>query len=200
MPVSSNLLNYTVRNNEFVDFLPLIKKKKLLHREKENLNDWVQSAKLLLNAIKNRGVTLEKVTKEIVKHQKNFFKKGINFFYPLTQKEIAKKTGFHESTISRCTTNKYIETPKGIYELKYFFSRGINSKNKTRLMSNKLVKNKILRLIKDESSNDIMSDKYIVFKLKKNGINIARRTVSKYRKLMNIPSSFKRKKESSKYF
>ncbi len=178
----------------------LIKKKKLLHREKENLNDWVQSAKLLLNAIKNRGVTLEKVTKEIVKHQKNFFKKGINFFYPLTQKEIAKKTGFHESTISRCTTNKYIETPKGIYELKYFFSRGINSKNKTRLMSNKLVKNKILRLIKDESSNDIMSDKYIVFKLKKNGINIARRTVSKYRKLMNIPSSFKRKKESSKYF
>ena len=67
-------------------------------------------------------------------------------------------------------------------------------------MSNKLVKNKILRLIKDESSNDIMSDKYIVFKLKKNGINIARRTVSKYRKLMNIPSSFKRKKESSKYF
>ena len=178
----------------------LIKKKKLLHREKENLNDWVQSAKLLLNAIKNRGVTLEKVTKEIVKHQKNFFKKGINFFYPLTQKEIAKKTGFHESTISRCTTNKYIETPKGIYELKYFFSRGIYSKNKTRLMSNKLVKNKILRLIKDESSNDIMSDKYIVFKLKKNGINIARRTVSKYRKLMNIPSSFKRKKESSKYF
>tara|TARA_Y100000590_G_C15680740_1_gene999684 strand:- start:407 stop:1762 length:1356 start_codon:yes stop_codon:yes gene_type:complete len=178
----------------------LIKKKKLLHREKENLNDWVQSAKLLLNAIKNRGVTLEKVTKEIVKHQKNFFKKGINFFYPLTQKEIAKKTGFHESTISRCTTNKYIETPKGIYELKYFFSRGINSKNKTRLMSNKLVKNKILKLIKDESSNDIMSDKYIVFKLKKNGINIARRTVSKYRKLMNIPSSFKRKKESSKYF
>ena len=171
----------------------LIKKKKLLHREKENLNDWVQSAKLLLNAIKNRGVTLEKVTKEIVKHQKNFFKKGINFFYPLTQKEIAKKTGFHESTISRCTTNKYIETPKGIYELKYFFSRGIYSKNKTRLMSNKLVKNKILRLIKDESSNDIMSDKYIVFKLKKNGINIARRTVSKYRKLMNIPSSFKRK-------
>ena len=178
----------------------LIKKKKLLHREKENLNDWVQSAKLLLNAIKNRGVTLEKVTKEIVKHQKNFFKKGINFFYPLTQKEIAKKTGFHESTISRCTTNKYIETPKRIYELKYFFSAGINSKDKARLLSNKLIKNKILRLIKDESSNDIMSDKYIVFKLKKNGINIARRTVSKYRKLMNIPSSFKRKKESSKYF
>ena len=168
--------------------------------KKKKLHDWVQSAKLLLNAIKNRGVTLEKVTKEIVKHQKNFFKKGINFFYPLTQKEIAKKTGFHESTISRCTTNKYIETPKGIYELKYFFYRGIYSKNKTRLMSNKLVKNKILRLIKDESSNDIMSDKYIVFKLKKNGINIARRTVSKYRKLMNIPSSFKRKKESSKYF
>ena len=177
-----------------------IKKKKLLHREKESLSDWVKSGKLLLNAIKNRGVTLEKVTKEIVKHQKNFFKKGINYFYPLTQKEIAKKTGFHESTISRCTTNKYIETPKGIYELKYFFSRGINSKDKVKLLSNKLIKNKILRLIKDENNKDIMSDKHIVFKLKKNGIDIARRTVSKYRKLMNIPSSFKRKKQISKYF
>ena len=154
----------------------------------------------MLNAIKNRGITLEKVTKEIIKHQNNFFKKGINYFYPLTQKEIAKKTGFHESTISRCTTNKYIETPKGVYELKYFFSRGINSKDKAKLLSNKLIKNKILGLIKDESSKDIMSDKYIVFKLKKNGINIARRTVSKYRNLMNIPSSFKRKKHASRYF
>ena len=178
----------------------IIKKKKLLHREKENLSDWVKSGKLLLNAIKNRGITLEKVTKEIIKHQNNFFKKGINYFYPLTQKEIAEKTGFHESTISRCITNKYIQTPKGVYELKYFFSRGINSKDKAKLLSNKLIKNKILGLIKDESSKDIMSDKYIVFKLKKNGINIARRTVSKYRNLMNIPSSFKRKKHASRYF
>ena len=154
----------------------------------------------MLNAIKNRGITLEKVTKEIVKHQNSFFKKGINYFYPLTQKEIAEKTGFHESTISRCITNKYIQTPKGVYELKYFFSRGINSKDKAKLLSNKLIKNKILRLIKDESSKDIMSDKYIVFKLKKNGINIARRTVSKYRNLMNIPSSFKRKNQASRYF
>ena len=178
----------------------IIKKKKLLHREKENLSNWVKSGKLLLNAIKNRGITLEKVTKEIIKHQNNFFKKGINYFYPLTQKEIAEKTGFHESTISRCITNKYIQTPKGVYELKYFFSRGINSKDKAKLLSNKLIKNKILGLIKDESSKDIMSDKYIVFKLKKNGINIARRTVSKYRNLMNIPSSFKRKKQASRYF
>ena len=178
----------------------IIKKKKLLHREKESLSDWVKSGKLLLDSIKNRGVTLEKVTKEIVKHQKNFFKKGINYFYPLTQKEIAEKTGFHESTISRCTTNKYIQTPKGVYELKYFFSRGINSKDKAELLSNRLIKNKILRLIKDENNTNIMSDKHIVFKLQKNGISIARRTVSKYRKLMNIPSSFKRKKQISKYY
>ena len=178
----------------------IIKKKKLLHREKENLSDWVKSGKLLLDSIKNRGITLEKVTKEIVKYQKNFFKKGINYFYPLTQKEIAEKTGFHESTISRCTTNKYIQTPKGVYELKYFFSRGINSKDKVKLLSNRLIKNKILRLIKDENNTDIMSDKHIVFKLKKKGINIARRTVSKYRKLMNIPSSFKRKKQISEHY
>ena len=177
-----------------------IKKKKLYEREKRNLSNWVKSGKLLLDSIKNRERTLEKVTKEIVKHQKNFLKKGINYFYPLTQKEIAKKTGFHESTISRCTSKKYIQTPKGIFELKYFFSRGINSKDKATLLSNKLVKNKILRLVKEESKKNIMSDKYIVFKLKKNGINIARRTVSKYRKLMNIPSSYKRKKQFSRHF
>jgi len=178
----------------------IIKKKKLYEREKQNLSNWVKSGKLLLDSIKYRGRTLEKVTKEIVRHQKNFFKKGINYFYPLTQKEIAKKTGFHESTISRCTSKKYIQTPKGIFELKYFFSRGINSEDKATLLSNKLIKNKILRLIKEESKKNIMSDKYIVFKLKKNGINIARRTVSKYRKLMNIPSSYKRKKQFSRHF
>ena len=177
-----------------------IKKKKLYEREKRNLSNGVKSGKLLLDSIKNRERTLEKVTKEIVKHQKNFLKKGINYFYPLTQKEIAEKTGFHESTISRCTSKKYIQTPKGIFELKYFFSRGINSKDKATLLSNKLVKNKILRLVKEESKKNIMSDKYIVFKLKKNGINIARRTVSKYRKLMNIPSSYKRKKQFSRHF
>ena len=178
----------------------IIKKKKLLNREKESLTNWVKSGKLLLDAIKSRGRTLEKVTNEIINHQKNFFKKGINYFYPLTQKEIAEKTGFHESTISRCTTNKYIETPKGVFELKYFFSKGIDSKDKAKLLSNKLIKNKILRFIKEENRKNIMSDRYIVFKLKKNGINIARRTVSKYRKLMNIPSSFKRKKKLTKYF
>ena len=177
-----------------------IKKKKLYEREKRNLSNWVKSGKLLLDSIKNRERTLEKVTKEIVKHQKNFLKKGKNYFYPLTQKEIAEKTGFHESTISRCTSKKYIQTPKGIFELKYFFSRGINSKDKATLLSNKLVKNKILRLVKEESKKNIMSDKYIVFKLKKNGINIARRTVSKYRKLMDIPSSYKRKKQFSRHF
>tara|TARA_B100001123_G_C15259987_1_gene1006231 strand:- start:525 stop:1862 length:1338 start_codon:yes stop_codon:yes gene_type:complete len=172
----------------------LIKKKKLLNREKENLIKWVKSGKLLLSSIKNRGITLEKVTNEIVKFQQDFFKKGINYFYPLTQKDIAKKTGFHESTISRCTNNKYIETPNGVYELKYFFSRGIDVKDKAKLLSNKIIKNKILNIIKKENNN-IMSDRHIVFKLKKKGINIARRTVSKYRKLMSIPSSHKRKKQ-----
>ena len=178
----------------------IIKKKKLLSREKESLINWVKSGKLLIDSIKNRERTLEKVTNEIIKHQKNFLKKGMNYFYPLTQKEIAKKTGFHESTISRCTTNKYIETPKGVFELKFFFSRGIDSNDKGKFLSNKLVKNKILRLIQDEKNKDILSDKNIVFKLRKKGINIARRTVSKYRKLMNIPSSFKRTRETSSHF
>ncbi len=171
----------------------LIKKKKLLNREKESLENWVKSGKILLESIKKRERTLEKVTKEIIKHQKDFFKKGISHFNPLTQKQIARRTGFHESTISRCTNKKYIETPKGIYELKYFFSPGIQVKNKFKLLSNKLIKNKILNIIKKERKK-IMSDKKIVIKLQTKGISISRRTVTKYRKSMNIPSSFKRRK------
>ena len=171
----------------------LIKKKKLLNREKQSLENWVKSGKILLESIKKRERTLEKVTKEIIKHQKDFFKKGISHFNPLTQRQIARRTGFHESTISRCTNKKYIETPKGIYELKYFFSPGIQVKNKFKLLSNKLIKNKILNIIKKERKK-IMSDKKIVIKLQTKGINISRRTVTKYRKSMNIPSSFKRRK------
>ena len=171
----------------------LIKKKKLLNREKQSLENWVKSGKILLESIKKRERTLEKVTKEIIKHQKDFFKKGISHFNPLTQRQIARRTGFHESTISRCTNKKYIETPKGIFELKYFFSPGIQVKNKFKLLSNKLIKNKILNIIKKERKK-IMSDKKIVIKLQTKGINISRRTVTKYRKSMNIPSSFKRRK------
>ena len=203
---NKNNLKLEINNSQMPKFnfnnslYKIIKKKKLLNREKNNLINWAKAGKLLLDSIKNREKTLEIVAKEIINHQKNFFKKGIDYFNPLTQKEIAKKTGFHESTISRCTTNKFIETPKGIFELKYFFSRGLNSKDKTKVLSNKLIKNKILRLINKEDNKNIMSDENIVFRLKKNGIIIARRTVSKYRELMNIPSSFKRKKQYSKHF
>ena len=203
---NKNNLKLEINNSQMPKFnfnnslYKIIKKKKLLNREKNNLINWAKAGKLLLDSIKNREKTLEIVAKEIINHQKNFFKRGIDYFNPLTQKEIAKKTGFHESTISRCTTNKFIETPKGIFELKYFFSRGLNSKDKTKVLSNKLIKNKILRLINKEDNKNIMSDENIVFRLKKNGIIIARRTVSKYRELMNIPSSFKRKKQYSKHF
>ena len=203
---NKNNLKLEINNSQMPKFnfnnslYKIIKKKKLLNREKNNLINWAKAGKLLLDSIKNREKTLEIVAKEIINHQKNFFKKGIDYFNPLTQKEIAKKTGFHESTISRCTTNKFIETPKGIFELKYFFSRGLNSEDKTKVLSNKLIKNKILKLINKEDNKNIMSDENIVFRLKKNGIIIARRTVSKYRELMNIPSSFKRKKQYSKHF
>ncbi len=195
---NKNIYKLEVNNSSLPKFnfnkklYELIKKKKLLNREKESLNKWVKSGKILLESIKKREKTLEKVTKEIISHQKNFFKKGINYFHPLTQKQIAEKTGFHESTISRCTTKKYIETPKGVYELKYFFSTGIQTKGKFQL-SNKTIKNKILNIIRKEKKK-IMTDKKIVIRLRTKGISISRRTVTKYRKLMNIPSSFKRKK------
>lgn len=175
------------------DYYNKIKEKNFLIREKEDLKHWADDGKWIIAALKNRSNTLEKVTKEIIKHQKKFFLNGIENLNPLTLKEIAKKTNLHESTISRVTTNKYIESPRGSHELKFFFSKGIECGPDSIMISNKKIRAQIAKLIKNENKSDIMSDKNIVVKLRSNGISIARRTVAKYRKLMNIPSAFERK-------
>ena len=179
------------------DYYNKIKEKNFLIREKENLKEWAENGKWLIDALKNRSNTLEKVTKEIIQYQKKFFLGGIENLNPLTLKEIAKKTNLHESTISRATTNKYIESPRGVHELKFFFSKGIECGPDSIMISNKKIKAQIVELIKKENKNNIMSDENIVIKLKSNGISIARRTVAKYRKMMNIPSAFGRKNINS---
>ena len=158
------------------------KKKKMLRREEEYLKNCSTKGKWIIAALSNRLNTLEKVTKAIINHQKKFFIDENNPLLPLNLKNIAKKTDLHESTISRATTNKFIETPRGIFELKYFFSTGIECGPNSAIISNKLVKERILSLIKKEDKNKRISDERVVFKLKTSGIKIARRTVSKYRK------------------
>ena len=186
--------NYLPKISFNKNYYEKIKEKKLLRREKNDLNNWANNGRWLISALKNRTSTLEKVTKEIIKFQKDFFLKGIEYIKPLTLKEIARKTDFHESTISRATTNKFIECPKGTFELKFFFSTGLECGPNAEVVSNKTIKDKILLIVKDEKKNNkVMSDEKIVLNLKNSGINIARRTVAKYRKLLNIPSSSIRK-------
>jgi RNA polymerase sigma-54 factor len=126
-----------------------------------------------------------------------FFNYGIEFLKPLTLKDIAEVIGMHESTVSRVTSNKYIGTPRGIFELKYFFSTALVSEDGV-IVSAESVKARIKTLIDEEKADDVLSDDAIVDILKKEGVDLARRTVAKYREGMHIASSVQRRKQKKK--
>lgn len=159
---------------------------------KDYIQDKLRSAQWLIRSIQQRQRTIIKVSESILKFQREFFEKGIAFLKPLILRDVAEDIGMHESTISRVTTNKYVHTPQGIYELKFFFNSGISRTNGEDLAS-QAVKSKIKLLIADEDPKKPFSDQKIVTMLKKSGIDIARRTVAKYREQMGILSSSKRK-------
>jgi RNA polymerase sigma-54 factor len=159
----------------------------------EYIQDKLKAAVWLIKAIHQRQRTIYKVTESIVKHQRDFFDKGPAFIKPMILRDIANDIGMHESTISRVTTNKYVHTPRGIFELKYFFNSGINRSNGEALASES-VKLKIKEMIDKEEPKSPLSDQKIVEILKKEGIEIARRTVAKYRDVLGILPSSKRKK------
>ena len=153
----------------------------------------MKSALWLIRSIQQRQVTLYKVTKSIVTFQRDFFEKGINALKPLVLREIADDIQMHESTVSRVTTNKYVHTPQGIYELKFFFSGKVGGYGKE--VSVKRVQNLIRQLITEEDPRRPLSDEMICQLLKeRHTITIARRTVAKYREMMKILSSSERKK------
>jgi RNA polymerase sigma-54 factor len=147
----------------------------------------------LIKSIHQRQRTIYKVTDSIVKHQREFFEKGSGFLKPMVLRDIANDIGMHESTVSRVTTAKYVHTPQGIFELKYFFNSGITSTDGNDLASES-VKLKIKDLIAKEDPKNPYSDQQIVDVLKKEGIQIARRTVAKYRDVLRIAPSSRRKK------
>ena len=167
------------------------------HGEEENgkkyIRDKVQSATWLIKSIQQRQKTIYKVAESIVKHQRDFFDKGINFLKPLVLRDIAGDVEMHESTISRVVTNKYMHTPRGIFEMKYFFGSSIQ-RTSGETMASKSVKEEIKKIISKEKPKKPYSDCEIVELLKSNGIDIARRTVAKYREMMGILPSSKRKK------
>lgn len=162
-------------------------------KTQEYIQDKLRSAVWLIKSIHQRQRTIYKVTESIVKHQTDFFEKGPSHIKPMILRDIANDIGMHESTVSRVTTNKYVHTPRGIFELKYFFNSGISMTDGDALASES-VKMKIKELVGGEDPKNPLSDQKIVELLKKDGIKIARRTVAKYRDLLKILPSSKRKK------
>jgi RNA polymerase sigma-54 factor len=163
--------------------------------EKSYLADCLQNATWLVRALDQRARTILKVANEIVRQQDAFFARGVEHLRPLNLKTVAEAIGMHESTVSRVTANKYIATSRGVFELKYFFTSAIAGAHGGESHSAEAVRHRIRQLIDAEAASDILSDDTIMEKLREAGIDIARRTVAKYRESMRIPSSVQRRRE-----
>jgi RNA polymerase sigma-54 factor len=159
---------------------------------KEFLQGKLRSALWFIRALHQRQNTIRKVTESIVRFQTAFFEKGISHLRPLTLREVAEDVGLHESTVSRVTTNKYVFTPRGLFELKFFFNTRLQSLDGQDVGA-EAVKARIKELIDNEDLNNPLSDEQIVMLLRKENIVVARRTVAKYRKVLGIPSSTERR-------
>jgi RNA polymerase sigma-54 factor len=160
---------------------------------KDYIRDKIRSGKFLIKSIHQRQQTISNIAHQIVQRQREFFEKGSSYLKPMTMVQIADAVGVHETTVSRAISGKYMSTPQGVFEMKYFFTPGYQTAT-GESMSNTSVKEAILDLVKNEPGNSPLSDKEIVEILSKRGIPIARRTVAKYRTELNIlPSNMRRK-------
>ncbi len=165
--------------------------------EKDYLTERFASANWLVKALHQRAQTILKVSTEIVRRQHEFFEKGIHHLRPLILKDIAEAIEMHESTVSRVTANKFIATPRGLFELKYFFTAAIGGADGGASHSAEAVRHRIKELIGAEDPKAILSDDTLVEILSKEGIEIARRTIAKYREALGIPSSVQRRREKA---
>ena len=168
-------------------------RKKFTPEHKEFITSKLNAAQWLIQAIEQRRHTMLKVMHFIVDRQRDFFEKGVQYLKPLTLREVADVIGMHESTVSRVTNDKYVQTPRGVLPLKYFFSSGISTDGGEDV-SARGIKDKIEKLVKDEDPKDPLTDQAIVEILEKEGIRIARRTVAKYRDQLHVLSARMRKR------
>ena len=169
-----------------------LSRKKLSKEDKKYLSANFLAGKGLVKALEQRASTILKVAKEIIKKQEKFLDQGVMGLRPLKLKDIAEELDIHESTVSRITNSKTIYTPRGTYDLKFFFSKSLNTLSNDDGLSSKVVKEKIIQLMNNEEK--VLSDNKLSKLLKEEGINVARRTVTKYREEMTLPPSHQRKR------
>jgi RNA polymerase sigma-54 factor len=163
--------------------------------EKDFLAECLQNANWLTRSLDQRAKTILKVASEIVRQQDAFLAHGVRHLRPLNLRTVADAIGMHESTVSRVTANKYMLTPRGVFELRYFFTASIAASGGGEAHSSEAVRDRIREMIDGEKPADVLSDDAIVDMLRKSGVDIARRTVAKYRESMSIPSSVQRRRE-----
>ena len=174
--------------------------KVLLRAPKEDrafLSERLASANWLVRSLHQRAQTILKVASEVMRQQDGFLRNGIGHMRPLILRDIAEAVEMHESTVSRVTANKYIATPRGLFELKYFFTTAIAATAGGDSHSAEAVRHRIRGMVAQETAQSILSDDAIVAALRREGVDIARRTVAKYRDALRIPSSVQRKREKS---
>jgi RNA polymerase sigma-54 factor len=165
--------------------------------QKGFLAEQLQSANWLVKSLEQRASTILKVASEIVRRQDAFFRHGVGHLRPLILRDVADEVEMHESTVSRVTANKYMATPRGMLELKYFFTTAIQGTAGGESVSAEAVRHRIKGLVQAETYETVLSDDAIVLRLREEGVDIARRTVAKYREAMRIPSSVQRKREKA---
>jgi RNA polymerase sigma-54 factor len=165
--------------------------------EKAFLTERLQTATWLVKSLEQRANTILKVAAEIVRRQEGFFRHGVGHLRPLILRDVAAEVNMHESTVSRVTANKYVATPRGTFELKYFFTTAIAGTMGGETHSAEAVRHRIRGMIDTEAADGVLSDDAIVDRLRTEGVDIARRTVAKYRESLHIPSSVQRKREKA---
>jgi RNA polymerase sigma-54 factor len=190
---ADNLPRVLVNNRYYTEVANQASRKE----DKEYIAECYQQASWLVKALHQRAQTILRVSTEIVKHQEPFLNKGVQYLKPLVLRDIAQSVEVHESTVSRVTNNKYIATPRGVFELKYFFTFAVGDGTSGDAASAEAVRFRIKALIDQESVDDVLSDDRIVTILREKGVDIARRTVAKYRESMHIPSSVQRRREKT---
>ncbi len=190
--LNSDTLPRVLVNNSYFATISSVSDSK---EDKRYINECYQSANWLVKSLHQRATTILKVSSELVRQQDAFFTKGVQYLRPLVLRDIADVIDMHESTVSRVTSNKFIASPRGIFELKYFFTAAIASSSGGESHSAESVRFRIKALIDEESIDKILSDDKIVKILKLEGMDVARRTVAKYREALGLASSVQRRRE-----